>query len=105
MNSKWLIFALLATVMILYLGIFYIGFVRSYMDEDMQITFFVKKLPTIQIEFFDPFANEGDDLDVNNLSPGAREQFNDYCKYRFGIVENNVASLEGCRNLIPPYLK
>lgn len=82
----------------------YTGYVKSYLDHEVQTTFFVKRHPTLQIEFYDPFANEGDDVPIGQLSPSDRARFADYCKYRFGAVNASAQALEACKAQIPGYL-
>jgi hypothetical protein len=83
----------------------YTGYVKSYLDEETQTTFFMKHHPTLQMEFYDPFANEGDDVPINQWPLGDRLKFADYCQYRFGISGKNLQSLETCKGNIPPYLR
>ncbi|WP_429249549.1 hypothetical protein [Paraburkholderia sp. GAS333] len=82
----------------------YTGYVKSYLDEDVQTTFFIKWYPTLQMEFHDPFANEGDDVQIDQLRVADRAVFADYCKYRFGITGNSTQALEKCKGGIPGYL-
>jgi hypothetical protein len=84
--------------------IMYTGYVKSYLDEGVQTTFFVKRYPTLQMEFRDPFANEGDDVPINELRRADRAAFADYCKYRFGITGDSTQSLDKCKKGIPRYL-
>jgi hypothetical protein len=82
-----------------------VGYVKSYLDEEVQINFFVKMRPSFKVEFQDPFANEGDDVAISELPEKSRRQFSDYCKYRFGIDGGDDESLETCKKKIPPYLR
>ncbi|WP_244815478.1 hypothetical protein [Caballeronia sp. Lep1P3] len=84
--------------------VMYTGYVKSYLDEGVQTTFFVKQYPTLQMEFYDPFANEGDDVPIDQLRRADRAAFSDYCKYRFGITANSTQSLDKCKEAIPDYL-
>ncbi|HEY1999713.1 hypothetical protein [Paraburkholderia sp.] len=83
----------------------YTGYVNSYLDHEAQITFFLKRYPTLQAKFYDPFANEGDDAPVDQLSPVNRARFADYCKYRFGIVDRSAGALEDCETKVRDYLR
>ncbi|MFM0504278.1 hypothetical protein [Paraburkholderia caffeinilytica] len=85
-------------------AVMYTGYVKSYLDDDVQTTFFVKRYPTLQMEFHDPFANEGDDIPIDQLRVADRAGFADYCKYRFGITGNSTQALEKCKRGIPGYL-
>jgi hypothetical protein len=81
------------------------GFVRTYLDEEVQTTFFIKRHPTPIMEFHDPFANESDDKAVAQLSDSERARFAAYCKYRFGINDISTPALESCKALRPGYLR
>lgn len=85
-------------------AIMYTGYVKSYLDEEVQTTFFVKRYPTLQMEFHDPFANEGDDVPIDQLRLADRAVFANYCKYRFAITENSAQALEKCKRGIHGYL-
>ncbi|MBC8748975.1 MULTISPECIES: hypothetical protein [Paraburkholderia] len=86
------------------LAIAYTGYVHSYLDHEVQTTFFLKRYPTLQLQFYDPYANEGDDAPVDRLPPLDRSRFADYCKYRFGITDPSTEILEACKAKIPTYL-
>lgn len=81
------------------------GYVRSNLDDEVQTTFFIKRHPTLIMEFYDPFANEGDDKSIDQLSISERARFAEYCKYRLGIDNNSTQALEKCKALKPGYLQ
>ncbi|WP_230414408.1 hypothetical protein [Collimonas silvisoli] len=83
----------------------FVGYVRSYLDEEQQITFFVKKFPSFQLEFIDPFANEADSPAIADLPAEDRKALVDYCKYRFGVTSDSTEALGECIKNIPGYLK
>lgn len=83
----------------------YTGYVKSYIDEEARTTFFIKRYPTFRSEFYDPFANEGDDLPIELLTPRDKLNFADYCKYRFGVIASDLQSLATWKAKIPSYLK
>lgn len=101
--ARFLFFAFLGAAFLL--AVMYTGYVKTYLDEETQTTFFIKRFPTFRVKFDDPFANEGDDVDVGRLSEKKRRMFADYCKYRFRIASDDTASLEKCKKQIPSYLK
>jgi len=82
----------------------YTGYVQSYLDHEVQTTFFIKRFPALQVRFYDPFANDGDDVPIDDLQPSDRQRLADYCKYRFGVVSSTTMALERCRTEIPRYL-
>ncbi len=104
MNAAAKCLAVVVTAACVVLGIAYTGYVDSYLDEEAQTTFFLKRYPTLQLQFYDPYANEGDDMPVDRLPPADRSRFADYCKYRFGITERSTEALEACKTKIPTYL-
>lgn len=87
------------------ISLLYIGYVRSYLDRETQTTLFIKRYPTFQMEFLDPFENKGDDVLVESLSTVERARFADYCKYRFGMADRSSQTLEKCKAEIPRYLQ
>lgn len=97
--SSLVVICLLATVCS------YTGYVNSYLDDEVQTKFFVKKYPTLKMRFYDPFANEGDDVPIESLSRRDRLEFSDYCKFRFGISNDGNVSLGRCKAETPNYLK
>ena len=104
MNAKQIPIVAISSVVILLIVVAFTGYVKSYLDDEVQTTYFIKRFPTFQVQFYDPFANEGDDTRVDRLSPTQRKMFSDYCKYRFGITSYDANSLEKCKKEIPDYL-
>jgi len=74
-----------------------IGYYHSYIDHEDNIVYFLKRRLTLRREFINPFANEGNPLSTNELSPDVQKEFSDYCKYAYGIVDTDEKSLEVCR--------
>ncbi|ALS60600.1 hypothetical protein [Pandoraea norimbergensis] len=83
----------------------FVGYVKTYLDHEEQTTLFIKYFPTLKMQFYDPFANEGEDIPIDKLSTRAREEFAKYCKYRFGVVDTATPALDACKAQIPNYLK
>jgi hypothetical protein len=104
MNARQTLWVLFGTTCIMTVAVLYTGFVKSYLDHEVQTTFFIKRFPTFQMEFFDPFANEGDDVPMSQMSTSDRAEFAAYCKYRFGLDADSDLALEDCKSKIPPYL-
>jgi hypothetical protein len=104
LSNKWKVVAFVGVALAL-VGIAYTGYVKSYLDEESQTTFFLKKIPTFRMEFHDPFANEGNDIPIPKLTHRDRTSFSDYCKYRFGIMDASDDGLRSCQTGIPSYLK
>jgi hypothetical protein len=66
-QRKWLIALLLIGSGIATVA--YTGYVKSYSDHEIKTTYFLKRYPTLQMEFYDPFANESDDVPIDQLAP------------------------------------
>ncbi|CAE6700723.1 hypothetical protein R69927_03259 [Paraburkholderia domus] len=105
MNAPWRWLAAIAGTSVVIVLVAYTGYVNSYLDHETQTTFFLKRYPTLQTKFHDPFANERDDEPIDQLPPIDRAHFVDYCKYRFGIVDRGTESLQECKTKIPSYLQ
>ncbi|WP_371365477.1 hypothetical protein ACA097_19920 [Pseudomonas sp. QL9] len=77
----------------------YIGFYETRWAEDNKKVFFIKKHPTLQIEFVNLFASDADDKPLEQLSPLERATVRAYCKYRLGIDTQleTQAALEACK--------
>lgn len=101
--QKWLAAIVGAGIVVVVVA--YTGYVNSYLDHETQTTFFLKRYPTLQTRFYDPFANEGDDESIDQLPPIDRARFADYCKYRFGIIDYSTRALQECKAQIPGYLQ
>jgi hypothetical protein len=102
-NKK--IIYLAALILVLLIAWLFTGYVRSYLDDEQQTTFFIKKFPSFQMEFSDPFANEGDSPAIADLSTVDRKSLVEYCKYRFGVTSDSDEALDECAKNIPGYLK
>jgi hypothetical protein len=102
-RRKWMM-AIAGTGIVIVM-VCYTGYVNSYLDHETQTTFFLKRYPTLQTKFYDPFASEGDDESIDQLPQIDRARFADYCKYRFGIVDRGAKALQECKAKIPGYLQ
>jgi hypothetical protein len=105
MKSRKLLFSSVIGASICLFSVAHVGYVTTYLDDETQTTFFIKRFPTFKAQFFDPFANEADPPPVGELSANNRKSFADYCKYRFGITSDDTNSLIKCQSKIPSYLK
>jgi hypothetical protein len=97
MKVKVIVAILMVMVFSWLLWAMYIGYFESYIDHDEHQVYFVKKFPTFQREFLNPFANEGDPRQIEELSPDIRRKLADYCKYAYGITRSDTKSLEDCK--------
>lgn len=82
-----------------FIAYLYTGYVKSFLDDETQTTFFIKKHPSLQIRFIDIYATEKDELPLSELAIDDRKWFADYCYYRFDLTD-----LEKCKQSIPSYL-
>lgn len=67
------------------IAILYVGYYETRYVEDNKMVFFIKKAPTLQVEFVNLFANDADNKKVHELDDEERQVVIDYCKYRLGI--------------------
>lgn len=63
----------------------FIGYYNSIEDAEIHSHFFIKKKPTLQIKFFNIFANNADSKKLYQLTEQERKRVIDYCAYRLGI--------------------
>lgn len=91
------------TVLVLLSGILLpvltIGYYTHHEDEEIKLTLFVKKTPTLQTRFHNIFATEGDDKTLKRLRRDERKKVIDYCRYRLGIETRlrSNAELDSCK--------
>lgn len=70
---------------VLFMAHLYVGFYETRCAEDNKMVFFIKKHPSLQVEFVNLFASDADDKPLEQLSPLERATVRSYCKYRLGI--------------------
>lgn len=92
---------LFAFLVMLCVAHLYVGFYETRWAEDNRRVFFVKKYPSLRIEFVNLFASDADDKHLDQLSPLERAAVRDYCKYRLGIETElkTQTELEACKEL------
>lgn len=73
---------LLSLVLLLMLNF---GYYTELEEAETHTRWFLKRAPTLRLEFFNIHANDGDDRRVETLSNEQRQMIIDYCKYRLGI--------------------
>lgn len=81
------------------LSMLFIGFYETHWAEDNKIVFFIKKKPTLQIEFVNFFATDSEDKSkLHKLDKNERQLVIDYCKYHLGIeIEmKNQEEMDSC---------
>jgi hypothetical protein len=78
---------------------FFVGYYTDTGEFEAYTHTFIKKHPTLQIEFENIFANYRDHKPLNELTPEERQQVIAYCKYRLGIDTQlqNQDELEQCK--------
>lgn len=69
----------------------------TYADHEFTRVFFLKRYPTLKIEFINPDEAGDDYLPFVELSSEKREAITAYCKFRFGVVSAEIAKIEECR--------
>lgn len=90
---------LVALLLILCVAHLYVAFYNTRWAEDNKHVFFIKKYPSLQVEFVNLFASDADDKPLDQLSPLERTTVRDYCKYRLGIETElkTQAELDVCK--------
>lgn len=81
--KRWITLLLIATA--IFLAWLKVGFYETRFAEDNRRVFFLKKHPTLQIEFVNIFASDQDEKPLQKLSTKEQQQVIDYCRYRLGI--------------------
>ncbi|AZC23155.1 hypothetical protein [Pseudomonas sessilinigenes] len=62
-----------------------IGYYTELEEAETHTRWFLKHSPSLQLEFFNIHANDGDYRRVEKLTAEERQMIIDYCKYRLGI--------------------
>ncbi|MCV4290957.1 hypothetical protein OH708_23870 [Pseudomonas capsici] len=77
----------------------YVGFYEKMEDAYPEKVFFIKKHPTLKMQFENIFAYEADDKTLSELSDTERQQVIQYCKYRLGVTTTlkTQNELEECK--------
>lgn len=90
---------IIAVLAITLFAALFIGYYETRWAEDNKTVFFIKKQPTLQLEFVNIFDSDADDKPLHKLDQEERQLVIDYCKYRLGIVTqlNNQEELEACK--------
>ncbi|KJK03490.1 hypothetical protein UB43_03040 [Pseudomonas sp. 21] len=90
---------LIAILLVLCVAHLYVGFYRTRWAEDNKRVFFIKKYPSLQVEFVNLFASDADDKSLDQLTPLERTAVRDYCKYRLGIETElkTQTELDACK--------
>ncbi len=78
---KYLVLAGLLTLLV----VLNVGYYNEVSDGEVNTIFFIKKSPTLRMQFFNIHANDGDYRQVDKLTDELRQDIIDYCKYRLGI--------------------
>ncbi|QXH53811.1 hypothetical protein KSS94_12100 [Pseudomonas fakonensis] len=90
---------LFALIVLAMLTTLYFGYYQALEDGDIETILFVKKHPTLQMEFYNIHANDGEIRQVEQLTKQERQWIIDYCWYRLGIHTelNTQNDVETCR--------
>jgi len=90
--------SLLVLIALLHL---FVGFYETRWAEDNRKVFFIKKYPSLKVEFVNLYASDADDKALEQLSPLERVAVRDYCKYRLGIETRleTQTELERCKEM------
>ncbi|MDY7576828.1 hypothetical protein RGU70_00610 [Herbaspirillum sp. RTI4] len=96
-------------MMLIFFSWLYIGVAQDAFYEESHNVFFIKKYPTLKINFLNPTLTESDVPPIQDWNEknkkwdlNTKKELIDYCKYRFGIVDISPQSLGSCSQR--PYL-
>lgn len=75
-----------------------IGYYNTYWAEDNKTVVFIKKEPTLTIQFENMFASDKDFKNVQDLSDADRQDLIDYCRYHLGFITQikTESDRDGC---------
>jgi hypothetical protein len=76
-----------------------VGVYETRFAEDNRVVFFIKKHPTLQVQFVNIFLTDEDEKLLDQLSDEERRTVINYCKYRLGIETGlrTQEELETCK--------
>lgn len=79
------------------------GVYKTRFAEDNRLVFFIKKQPSFQVAFVNPFATDTDSKPLSRLSAQERQEVIDYCRYRLGIETElkTQDELDNCEGASP----
>ncbi len=89
----------LAIITLIFITHLYVGYYETRYAEDNKMVFFIKKYPTLQVEFVNLFASDADDKPLADLGAVEKSIIRNYCKYRLGIETwlQSQEELEACK--------
>ncbi len=93
MKAKTLLFLVLAFSWL------NVGVYETRFAEDNRVVLFIKKHPTLQVQFVNIFLTDEDEKLLDQLSDEERRTVINYCKYRLGIETGlrTQEELETCK--------
>lgn len=76
-----------------------VGFYETRFAEDNRVVFFIKKHPTLQVQFENIFLTDENEKLLDRLRDEERRAVINYCKYRLGIETKlkTQEELEACK--------
>ncbi|WP_337056199.1 hypothetical protein [Pseudomonas sp. USHLN015] len=79
------------------------GVYKTRFAEDNRLVFFIKKQPSFQVAFVNPFATDTDSKPLSRLSAQERQEVIDYCRYGLGIETElkTQDELDNCEGASP----
>jgi hypothetical protein len=83
--SPFAVRAFLIAAVLLVLAVLYIGYYEALEEGDIETILFIKKHPTVRMNFYNIHANDGEIRRVERLTEEERKWIIDYCRYRLGI--------------------
>lgn len=96
MKAKTILFLIILLLAFSWLNV---GVYETRFAEDNRVVFFIKKHPTLQVQFVNIFLTDEDEKLLDQLSDEERRTVINYCKYRLGIETGlrTQEELETCK--------
>lgn len=96
MKAKTLLFLIILVLAFSWLNV---GVYETRFAEDNRVVLFIKKHPTLQVQFVNIFLTDEDEKLLDQLSDEERRTVINYCKYRLGIETGlrTQEELETCK--------
>lgn len=96
MKAKTIFFLIILVLAFSWLNV---GVYETRFAEDNRVVFFIKKHPTLQVQFVNIFLTDEDEKLLDQLSDEERRMVINYCKYRLGIETGlrTQEELETCK--------
>ncbi|KFE56893.1 hypothetical protein [Pseudomonas syringae] len=78
---------------------FYVGYYTILGVHGGDLVFFIKKYPTLQVQFTNLYTRDSEDVPLDELNIAEANLIKSYCKYRLGVINRlgTDEELEACK--------